>query len=289
MQDLPPPSPKSFASRHLSTIAGTAILALSAGLLLASPESNRVAAQAPQRKPQVTVLASPELQEPVTLLTRSFSREQHVTVTAYFLPASEYLRPLSEGKNADLVIFNTQDTARQLKQRGLLDVYSLTNLVKDEVVLAVPSGAHALQGRTFAQRLDSVLRSGKPLFLVTPSATSDLGKHTVTVMEHAAKDAPPSKDDDSIPDVRRSNSAAEAAEALSKAGEGAALLYRSDAVSHPGLSVDSIAPASYHSPVMVQTAVVAGEHMEDARRLNAFLQEPEQRSVLYRYGFGSVK
>jgi molybdate transport system substrate-binding protein len=236
--------------------------------------------------PQITILAASSMSEPITELVRVYSKKSNIIVTASFDGTAELAEKIEQGEQADVFIASHPLWMQGLKQRGLIDVYSLTNIAKNRLVLVGSKksriGATALEGKSFATQLDYL--SGRSIMVMGDFDNSALGLYTKGAIlntdkrKHTKLWGALSKK--IIPSPNSKN-----ALYLITHGETAGIIYYSDAYNNKEVSILSVVDESLHEPVVYQAAVVAGENMGLARDFLKFLQSGQAKDVYKKYGF----
>jgi molybdate transport system substrate-binding protein len=237
--------------------------------------------------PTITVLAASSLTEPITEIARTYSRKNNITVATEFGSTADQANSIEDGESADVFISGHPYWISELKKMGLLDVYSLTNLVKNKLVLVVSSS-----GRLSKMPIPTTNLSDKITFLNNRSImsmgdpeTSDIGLYTkqslVTLDE---KKGTKIWSNFNSKTIKSPNSKYNLY--LISHGETAGITYYSEAYNNPEVQIIDTIDEKLHDPIIYQAAVVAGENMTNARSLLEFLQSAEAKLIFKKYGFG---
>lgn len=115
-------------SLHVRRWAALAIL-----FLLLMPM--RIAKADIQELISLTVLAPPSFTEAMTELARHYSKRGRISIVVSYVNAAEQFESVSSGEPADIIITDDAGLMRQLKQKGVLDVYSQAALAYDQLVV----------------------------------------------------------------------------------------------------------------------------------------------------------
>jgi molybdate transport system substrate-binding protein len=236
--------------------------------------------------PNITILASSSLATPITELSRKYSRLYNITVTASYNSSSEQAWRIEEGESADIFISSHHHWMSSLKQMGLIDVYSLANLVRNKLVLVSSTkgklSEYPIIGNNVTEKLEylnnrTIMSFGDPdntsLGMYTKQALINLGKITKT-------DLWTKLDSTTIKSASAKNNLY-----LISHGETAGIIYYSDAANNEEIRILSVIDESLHDPIVYQAAVVAGENMEHAREFLNFLQTQESKQIFKKHGF----
>jgi molybdate transport system substrate-binding protein len=185
-----------------------------------------------------------------------------------------------EGESADIFISAHPKYMADLKQRGLIDVYSLTNLVGNSLVLAaskkIALNRRYLEGKDAATILNNIKNRAIPV--IADPAEVPLGIYTQESLQSLKL-----WDIFNTRVIRTEN--ARAALYLIAKGETLGVTYFTDAYNNPEVDILAKIPDDLHEPIIYQAAVVAGENMPRARDFLTFLQSKEAKRVFAKYQF----
>ena len=232
--------------------------------------------------PQITVLAASSLTEPLIEMARLYSEKEHITVTTSFDDSGELVREIDQGDSADVVITASSGLMSMLKQKGVLDSYSIRNIIKNRLALVRSKYIRGYQEKpTILEHLYQLDR--RTIMVMADPETTTLGQYTKQVLEAL-----------SVPEEdlwkRLSRKVMRGASGkntlyLILRGNTAGIVYASDAVNHDELQVIAIFDESLHTPIIYQGAVVVGENMSYARGFMEFLQSDHAHRIFLKYGF----
>lgn len=230
--------------------------------------------------PSVTVLAASSLTDVMTELTRIYSASKKVSVSVTYDSSSALALQIEEGEPADVYISAHPRWMTELKQHGLIDVFTLTNLVSNRLVLTASTknklDTLLLQGKpvkeileTISQRTIPVIANPNevPLGIYTQETLESLGLWKK--LEHG---------------VIRTASARNALYLIAK-GQSVGITYLTDAIDNPEVTILATIDENLHSPVVYQAAVVASENMSNARGFLDFLKSKQAKAVFEKYHF----
>lgn len=236
--------------------------------------------------PQVTILAASSISEPLTEISRIYSREHNVVVTTSFDGTAELANKIEQGEQADIFISSHQFWMADLKQKGLVDVYSLSNLVQNKLALVVSTksylSTYPTPGKSFAAKLNYLNR--RSIMVMGDFNTSALGRHTAQALQNYDTKKGTrlwrSLNNKIIPSI-----SAKSTLYLIANGETAGIVYYSDAYNNDEVSIVDVIDTTLHDPIIYQAAVVAGENMTIAREFLIFLQSSRAKQIYKKYGF----
>ncbi len=235
--------------------------------------------------PQVTILATSSFSEPITELARIYSKEKNIIVTASFDGTAEQARKIEQGEQADIFISSHPLWMSALKQKGLVDVYSLTNLVRNKLALISSANSKlnssAITDKSFSYMLNYFNK--RSIMVMGDFEESALGLYTKQTIQNT--DASEGRNlwkelrNRIIPSPNSKN-----ALYLIAHGETAGIVYYSDAYKNKEVNIISVVDDTKHDPIIYQGAVVAGENMSQARDFLIFLQSAQAKEVYKKYG-----
>lgn len=236
--------------------------------------------------PNISILAASSLTEPMTEIIRIYSREKNITVTASYHSTSEQAWRVEEGESADIFISAHPKWMAELKQKGLIDVYSLANIVKNKLALVTSTKSRLNEYPIPGTGLESKLQflNNRTIMVFGDAENSALGLYT----EQALKNFD-SKMGTTVwikigGNTIKSPSAKSSLYLIAQ-GETAGIVYYSDALNNEEVRILSVIDEDLHDPIVYQAAVVAGENMVHARDFMTFLQSATSKQILKKHGF----
>lgn len=218
-----------------------------------------------------TVLAEPQLALPMTEITRLYSLRRGVSMLTAFDDSVTQAAKLLEGESGDVLITSYPLVISDLRQRGIVDVYSLNTIAGDSLVLAASN-----KGAENRQELLAALDS-QPVLLANPKRyVEGLYGHEAIPYLYYNKPMP------FQPVEYTSRSAMY--DAIRK-GDGIGVLLQSEAKHLKDVDLTVPLAESGYPPIIYHAMVVAGENMPVARDFSEFLSSAEAQRIFTRYGF----
>lgn len=228
----------------------------------------------------ITILASSSLTDVMSELTRVYSKRSGHTVAASFASPAELVRSIEQGEPADFFISEDQPGMITLKRKGLIDVFTISNIAQDRLVL-VASADHYLS---------KYVHPASAL----PRLLSDLNERVMLVMGDPdevpvgmrAKEAlnKLGKWENIEPFIVRTENNRSARYLIAK-GRNAGVTYYTEAYKNPEVKILSEFPSDSYSSIIYQAAVVAGLHMAEARSFLDFLKSGGAKNIFEKHGF----
>ncbi|WP_093035760.1 molybdate ABC transporter substrate-binding protein [Ruegeria marina] len=221
---------------------------------------------------RVTVFAAASLKTALDEAAAGFEAETGHEVVLSFAGSSVLARQIGLGAPADLFVSANEDWMDSLADGGHIVETSRRDLLSNRLVLVGPSGqkpgdmARALAGNT--GRVAMALVDAVPAGIYGKAALTELGLWNLVAPRVAQTD-----------NVR----AALALVATGTAPLG--IVYATDALAEPQVSVIAIFPDDSHPPIRYPAALISGRDTEAARDLLNYLSDTEAQGVFARHGF----
>ena len=219
-----------------------------------------------------TVLAEPQLILPMTEITRIYALHRNVNMLTAFDDSVEQEMKLLDGEQGDVLITSYPAVITDLRQRGLIDVYSQASVAADTLVLAATSK----EGRRNRGDLLTALTTQPLLLANSRRYIEGLYGHTIARQLYDGESLLLEPKEYTLRNMLY--------DAVSK-NDGIGILLQSEAKKLEG--VDLIIPLNdaKHPPVVYQAFAVAGENMPVARNFIEFLRSSEAQRIFMRHGF----
>lgn len=219
-----------------------------------------------------TVLAETQLALPLTEITRLYSLRKGVTMLTAFEDSPTQAEKLLEGEAGDVLITSYPAVINDLRQRGMADVYSLSIVTADKLVLAAQKNDQRDDRRELLAALET-----QPVLLANPDRYIEglYGRDTLKYLFYERPLPVP-------PSVYNSRSTMYTAIA---GGDGIGLMLQSEARHVEGIDLTVPLAESSYPPIVYQALVIAGENMPLGRDFAEFLRGSEAQTIFARYGF----
>lgn len=233
------------------------------------------------RAADLTVFAAASLKNALDEVAAGFRAETGAAVTLSYAGSSALARQIEQGAPADLFLSASPDWMDALARQGLIDPASRADLLGNRLVLIAPKPSDGappapfalrngadLTGRLGDGRLALALVDAVPAGVYAKAALQSLGLWSAVAPKTAQTD-----------NVR----AALALVALGETPLG--IVYATDAVAEPRVTVLAPVPAESHPPIRYPVAAVAGRANPLTPRFLAYLRGPAARAAFERQGF----
>jgi molybdate transport system substrate-binding protein len=260
--------------RVLARVARS-VVALSVGLLALLP---RVAAQVPQARP-VLVFAAASLQTAFDELAPVIRRETGVAIACSYAASSALARQIENGAPADIFVSADLDWMDYVAGRGRIRPESRVDLLGNDLVLVAPANGHIRLAIAPGFALAHALAGGR-LAVADPAAVP-AGKYAKQALTALGVWA-------SVADRLAPAENVRAALLLVSRGETPlGIVYRTDALADPGVTVVGRFPDSSHAPIVYPAALTIAAS-PDAAKVLAFLRSRSAGAVFERLGFTTL-
>ncbi len=248
-------------------VAGIAIMAFAAAL--------------PAGAAEVTVFAAASLKTALDRIAATWSTETGNTVSASYAGTPQLAKQIEAGAPADLFLSASKSWMDELSDKGLIVPDTRRDLLGNTLVL-VASGKDAAPVK-FENGVDlaGLLGDGKlAMAMVDSVPAGQYGKEALTSLGIWDAVAPKVAQSENV----------RAALALVAAGEAPyGIVYASDAVAEPGVTVVGTFPEDSHKPIVYPAALTASGTKPEAAAFLDYLSSDAAMSVFEGEGFIVLK
>lgn len=247
----------------------TKIFMLLVGLLLP------VAVHASNSIPTVTVMADNSLSNSISKIARSYSQKKHVSVNTSFASQKFQQQQITDGAAADVLITTKQSWLDELKQQGLVDIYSQFAIAKNRLVLV--GGADSTitidSNNSFPSSQIIKASGGEPMFVVGHPETRIDGGFAKSALYNmgAMYDLEPY-----ISYIKQIDQFVE----LITTQKAFGICLFSDTIGNKKIKIIGALPEDSHQPIIYNAVVIAGNNMNEARKFMEYLKSSEVRKIL---------
>ncbi len=230
----------------------------------------------------LTVMADPSLSVPLDIIARQYAVDHNISVTTVYSPTHRQIQAIEAGEEANILIAAKVRWIDELQQKGLIDVFSRTNIARNRLVIAThvehkqninPTDINTIQDITPVPD-DFMFVIGDPEYTAEGYyAMQALSHHDLHLLLE-----PYYSFIGSMHKVAR----------LVTEYHAQGLMFRSDALLHPKVRIAHTFKPSTHSPILYQAAVIADARMEPAREFLEYLISDSSRATFKVYGLDPV-
>lgn len=230
--------------------------------------------------PSLTILTPVSMTDVMATIARQYSRDHDVTVSVQFGSSTDLSDAVREGAPADVFISGNVASINLLKLQGMVDVYSVTNLFRNRLVLITSQNmARDNNIENLADAWDYIRASDSSPVIYLPDSTQSIaGSLSISLMKESGTWP---QDMSKIGYVDNTRLAAETA----IKNNAFAITYQSEVERYPEAVVLDIFRDSNNATITYQGAVVAGENMALAREFLQYVKQKKAAAIIGRYGF----
>tara|TARA_Y100000389_G_scaffold115529_1_gene112617 strand:- start:6482 stop:7216 length:735 start_codon:yes stop_codon:yes gene_type:complete len=134
----------------------------------------------------LTIFAESNLSVPLVKIIRKYSKEKNTIISINFKSSFDLIEKIDEGEPADIFISSHQDWVNVLKQKGLIDIYSISNISEDKLVLIASNKNKKFFTDSFDKKDLAVIfkrMSDMGYSLITDSNYNSLGKYSSKIIK----------------------------------------------------------------------------------------------------------
>lgn len=235
----------------------------------------RFAAAAPQTKTEITVSAAISLKDALDEAQTAFEAADHSASLHMNFGASGTLQhQIEQGAPVDVFISASPAQMDALASKGLIVSGTRKDLLKNSVVLIVPSNS-----KTIASFQDLIVPAVKVIAIGEPQSVP-AGAYAQQVLTHFGLFEKLRPKFIFAKDVRQVLTYVETGNA------DAGIVYATDARTSDRVTVVATAPDDSHAPVIYPIAVLANsKNSGEAKHLEEFLLSPSGIAIFKKYGF----
>ncbi len=224
----------------------------------------------------LTIFAEPNMATAISKIGRLFSQKNNIIISVNLNSSEDLASTIESGDPVDIFISAHNDLIERLRQKGLIDVYNVGFIARDELVLITKKTNPNLI-KNACSRMEDCLKSlsqNKETLVIDYSGSS-LGEISKEVLRQG-------NFTDLILSERVPEDKSSSIEKFLKSDEKLfALVFRSQ-LRDANLTVVA---QSANRNIFYQALVVAGDNMESAREFLKFLKNPTSKNILKESGF----
>jgi len=230
-------------------------------------------------KHSLTILAPQNMSYALTEIIREYSKTNNTPLTGSFNLISNLVDDILEGESADIIITDHSDWITSLKQKGLISVTSISNLVEDKLVLVANKDFYTLNNNVFVGLADEQDKKDfyQKFTIFIPNWTHDMaGVYT----HEALKNLPYLFNSyNNIIEVE------DTIEELSQINDALAIARYTESYDNVAINIIETIDTKLHQRFIYQIAAIAGENMEQAEKFITYIKSDSALNILKKYGF----
>ena len=227
----------------------------------------------------IAIFAESNMAKVLTEISRIYSRENNAIVSINLNSSSQLINEIDSGEPADVFISSHEDWIEMLKHKGLVDVYNISNIAKDKLVLVTSNKNDNVD-------IDNIKKLGdlnkilkliikKETPIIIDSEYTSLGRYTAKIIKDA-------KIGDSDIYKRVEEDKKSVVELLEENNNFCGIILASSAINQENIKIIADIP---DLDIYYQALVIAGDDMKEARNFLKFLKSDKAKEVLTKNGF----
>lgn len=218
---------------------------------------------------------------------KDFSQQRNISISTTFSSTEELANSIEDGEPANIFISEDPKKMRDLQRKGVLNVFSLSTLVTDKLVI-VMGKEHYLSEKvkkykTVRDKLRFLMDNS--IMAITDPRSDPAGMFITQALE--VMDL---KDDSDKKTVKTDNNRRSLYMAANS--NNTAIVYASDAHQQDDVVVLAEIPQKYYDRIVYQIAIVAEisseSNVKDSEALVEYLKSDKMTAMFQRYGFGKM-
>ncbi len=227
----------------------------------------------------LTILAEPNMVTALTKIARIYSQKNSVIVSISFASSSDLINDIDAGEPADIFISAHKDWINNLKQKGLVDIYSINHVASDGLALVTSKNNTKIPEELINHKLslENALKilDQNHLVLIVDNDGSSLGQYSQDLL--ALLQLSNIKIFEKLHEDKMSVFGL-----IEENPDNYTITLSSQAQDRDGLKILS---GSQNQNIFYQALVIAGDNMEAAREFSRFLQTAQARAIFKQSGF----
>lgn len=232
----------------------------------------------------LTILASTSMTNALHEILKEFSRERNISVSSTFSSTEDLASKIEDGEPANIFITDDEERMKDLQRKGVLNVSSIINIAKDELVVVMPINHYLVEKIENVKGLKNKLNFLMDhSIMVIPDAESDpAGKFINQAFEKLDLKDKSDKKTIKTDSNRR-------ALFMAAHSNKTAIIYHSDTTGRKDIKVIIRIPSDLHDEINYKAAIVAdiseGHSISDSEAFVQHLKSKHGSDIFTRFGF----
>jgi molybdate transport system substrate-binding protein len=230
-------------------------------------------------KQQITILAPQNMSFALNEIMQDYSRNHNISLSASFANTQKNIQKIIDGELADIIITDHPEWIKYLKQKGLINITSINNLVEDKLVLVANNNFYKNNKNQInkLKNIDDKIKFYHNLTIFIPDWKEDM---TGLYIHEAIKKIPYlyNKENQIIETASLKKELTEINDAL-------AVIKYSNAFDSSKFSIIEEIPKEFHPRFTYQISIIAGSNQKDSNEFYDSLKANKSKSIFKKYGF----
>ncbi len=236
----------------------------------------------------ITIFAESDMAKVLAEISRNYSKENNTIVSINLNSSSQLINEIDSGEPADVFISSHEDWIEMLKHKGLVDVYNISNIAKDKLVLVTSNKNTNIDLNNIKKLgdinkiLKFISKKETPIvIIIIDSEYTSLGRYSAKIIKDAKiNDGNVYRDNDIYKKVEEDKRTV--ISLLEENNNSCAIVLASSLVNQKNIKIIADIP---NLDIYYQALVIAGDDMKEARNFLKFLKSDKAKEIITRNGF----
>lgn len=235
----------------------------------------------------VIIVTNPYMTQLMHELTDDFSKQYNLSVSVVLENIDQSIEKIIEGEPANIIITEDQEAIENLKQKGLINVFSVSNLAENRLVLAIPKDhfmAHNLKkDYVFHKKIELVLKHS--LLTIVDEGADISGKITSQMFRSLGLYEMAREKTIKVQNTSK-------AIFLASEAKNPTIVYKADMYGYTNFDLYDI-PQEYYDKITLLVAIVAdigdSKNANDAKSFTDYLKSDFAKGLFSKYGYNLIE
>lgn len=233
----------------------------------------------------INIIAPESITLPMVEISRVYSKENLISVTTSFESNKPDIDKILKNISAvpvNIFISTNQDSINKLNKKNMIDIYSLTNFLKNKIVLA--------SNKNYAEKYKSInnkdinsqisFLAENNLLVISDTQNTEQGVYTKKILKTIYKE---DVAESIINKAIKTSNLEDMAEQIEQ-NEKFGILYISDLINYPNIKIikDFSNVAKEH--IIYRAVIIKGKNMSKADKFIEFLKSKKALNIFKNYG-----
>jgi len=232
-----------------------------------------------EKKQHLTILAPQNMSFALNEIMQTYATSNNISLSGSFANTQNNINKIIEGESADIIITDHPEWIKYLKQKGVINVTSITNLVEDKLVLVANNNFYQNNKSKIAELNDinDKLNFYKNLTIFIPNWSIDM---TGLYIHEAIKKIPYiyNESNNIIETIYLKKEITEINDAL-------AVIKYSNAFDSSKFTIIETINKELHPQFIYQISIIAGSNQENSNKFINYLKSRKSIAIFKKYGF----
>ncbi len=232
-----------------------------------------------KEKENITVLAPKNMSYPLNEIMQIYAKNKNISMSGSFANTQNNIKKIIDGESADIIITNHPEWIKYLKQKGVINVTSISNLVEDKLVLVANNNFYQ-NNINKIKKLDNENKKLKFYQNLTIFITDWKIDMTGLYIHEAIKKIPYL--------YNETNKIIETEylkQEISEINDALAVIKYSNAFDSTKYTIIETINKNFHPRFIYQISIIAGSNQNKSNKFISYLKSEEAIAIFKKYGF----